>query len=348
MAKILSNDEIEDLFAEVNKDRPAGEGDRPERTTADPTSHRSVGVFDFTKPNRFSPQQIQALWRLHEMAANRLQLSLSTLLRLGVRVELMDLEQVRFETLVDTIPNPSVVSVLEATPLRYGALLAMDFGLGYAIIERLLGGSGGNDPGQPRELTQLEFVVVDSLLAVLFHDLEETWNRTVPIKFRVIAHESNPQYARVIPPKEVVIVVTYGIGGELGFGELRICLPHLGLEPYLDALSGQITSAGEERERGAGQSVQALKAARVDVRGVMGRAEVPFRDVVDIAPGDVLPLDRGLGDPVEVVIAGQPKFLARAVHHRGALALVIERELAPTPPTADARAEARAKELSHG
>ncbi len=331
MAQILSNDEIERLFAESSR----GDDDEPEQEktkTPSKTLAQSCSSFDFTKPNRFSPQHIQGLWRLHEMAASRIQLSLSTTLRLGVRVELMDLEQVRFEAFVSRIPTPSVISILEAPPLRYGAMLAMDYELAYAMLERLLGGGGATEAGEPRELSQLEFVVIDGLLDIVFRDFSETWKKTVPIEFRTVSHESNPQYCRVLPPKEVVIAVTYGIGGELGFGEMRMALPHLGLEPYLDKLlgtSGAVPAAETAADKH--RSLPKLKSAEVDSRLVLGNARIPLRDIISLSVGDIVPLDRGLHDHAELEVAGQPKFLGKTVMHQGSLAFLVEDNTADSP-----------------
>jgi flagellar motor switch protein FliM len=332
MAEVLSNDEIEALFSGGGGGGAAKPGAEAAVAVKPKKAHRSVSTFDFTKPNRFSPQEIQSLWRLHEMAASKIQLALSTTLRLGVRVELMDLEQVRFETLVESIGSPSVICMLEANPLRYGGLLAMDYELAYVFLERLLGGGGASDPGQARELTQLESVVIDGLLDLVFRELEETWSKSVPMKFRITAHESNPQYCRVMPPKEVVMVVTYGIGGELGFGEMRMALPHLGLEPYLEKLAGTTDAAAEEDEESSNSSLSTLRSADIDGRLVLGKAQIPLRDLLSLQLGDVVPLDSGLHDAAEFHVAGQPKFLGKTVMHNGSLAFLVEsRSVARVP-----------------
>lgn len=324
MANVLSNDEIDALFAEsggAEKTELSSSGGAP--------AQRKVSTYDFNEINRFSPQQMQALWRLHELAANRLQFSLSSHLRKSVRVELMDIDQIRFENLADTVANPSVICRLDAKPLHHGGLFVLEFGLAFGLLECLLGGPGTTETGAPRELSSMELAVLEGAIRVMLEDVELAWQKLVPLQLQPLNYESDPQYARGIPPKEVVLVVTLGIGGELGFGELRLCFSHLDLEPFLLMLGSDATHAQSDKAR----NVRNLQRVKVTAQGVLGESQIQLGEVLELEEGDVVPLNQAPGDQVQLRISGETRFLGRLVQQDGELAFLVD-AVGPVPMSA--------------
>lgn len=57
---------------------------------------------------------------------------------------------------------------------------------------------------------------------------------------------------------------------------------------------------------GEARDLRLLADIRVEVTVEMGRVRLPLRDLLRLAPGAVLELDRAAGDPVDVLVNGTP------------------------------------------
>lgn len=71
---------------------------------------------------------------------------------------------------------------------------------------------------------------------------------------------------------------------------------------------------------------QALGSADLTIEATLGNAEVPVADLRALAPGDVLVLQRGLADAVDVSLAGSETTFARAklIDLDGQMALALQ------------------------
>ena len=92
-----------------------------------------------------------------------------------------------------------------------------------------------------------------------------------------------------------------------GHDVLDLRVPEHVLVPRIKAFAAPV--AGPERKL-TGRS-EALKRTALIAHGFLGRAELGLDELKDMSIGDVLILDRALGDPVELRLAGSPAALAR-------------------------------------
>jgi len=52
----------------------------------------------------------------------------------------------------------------------------------------------------------------------------------------------------------------------------------------------------------SGRNIDALLNVELDVRIVLGRSRMPISELLNLSKGSVVELDRGIGDPVDVMI----------------------------------------------
>src|SRR5271168_5340123 len=128
MERVLSQEEIDDVFRH-NRDSQED----------DPAKH--AVAYDFRRPDRIAKDQLRAIHILHENFARSLGSSLSAYLRAYIVVNLVSVEQLSFIEFSRALPSPSCLVSLGMKPFEGNAVLEVNTGLIFPILEMLLGGS---------------------------------------------------------------------------------------------------------------------------------------------------------------------------------------------------------------
>jgi flagellar motor switch protein FliM len=255
-----------------------------------------IKVYDFRRPDKFSKEQIRTISIIHETFARLVSSRLTAQLRSDVEVRLAAVDQLTYDEFIRSIPNPSTMAVLGMAPLRPHAALELDPAITCAVLDRLFGGSGrAGDAG--RGLTNLEESVVTGLVDGLTEDLAEAWKQIVELQPRVEAVETNPQFAQIVPPREMIVLVTCETKVNEAEGMVNLCIPFLTVEPILGRLSARYMYSRSRRNESAGQPRGALVAdLPLPATVAVDAGRLSLAALARLAEGDLLPLpewDRG-------------------------------------------------------
>lgn len=309
MDHILSQEEVDALLSAVDR------GEIPEPVAPDPrtAASRTVVHYNFRKPNRVSKDQVKMLQSIHESFARLYSTSLSTLLRGVVETDFKSVEQISYGEFTMALSPPTCVSIFTMDPLAGGAALEINANILFLLIDRLLGGSGLMAV-KPREFTEVEQVLIERVAMRAMVDLQQAWQHAGTFGFRVSRLETNPQFVQLTSPSEVMIVVTFGLRvGELS-GQMTLAYPHLLLEPVMPKLNTHRYLAAAQRapsaQEGEGLQASVLQAA-LTVRGVLAEIPISVRDLLELQPGQILPLRQHVSVPAVVEVEGSPRFTGR-------------------------------------
>ena len=102
MAKILSQEEIDALLANVSTESSFEEEDK---------GKQKVTVYDFKHPNLVSKEQLRLLETIHEGLARNFGVFLSAQLRMIVEMNLLAIDQIMYSEFVMSIAPPSCIYV---------------------------------------------------------------------------------------------------------------------------------------------------------------------------------------------------------------------------------------------
>lgn len=302
---VLSQAEIDALLSALS----TGEVDADE--IKEEEQQRKIKVYDFRRPDKFSKDQIRTLYMLHENFARLLNTYLSAQLRTMVQVSVASVDQLTYEEFIRSLPNPSVISVLEMKPLKGNAILEINPNIIFAIIDRLFGGSG-EVAAKPRPLTDIEENIVRRVLGKTLESLSEAWRQVVPLEPEMEALETNPQFSQIVPPNDMVVLIT--LQAKLGQGEgfINLCIPYLVLEPIMSKLSTTYWVAGKTMASSS-ENIQHLQRRvekiRVPIIAELGKTTVSLREMLDLRQGDVLQLERKTTEDMQIIIGSHKKFL---------------------------------------
>jgi flagellar motor switch protein FliM len=323
MNKILSQDEIDALLKSVNA--PAAEPDKPAAqdsvqqaastdNAATQQARRKVGslkratVYNFRRPDRVPKTMLRSLQLLHDKFCSNVSSSLSAYLRAVTEVSLLLVEQTSYNEFLLSLSDPTCYNAITIKPLTGMAAFEMNMDLAFPLIDRLLGGTG-NAPKLSRNITDIERIIIQSVIKVLLTNLNETWEPVTPIDFVLHASETRPQLLQIASANEVVILIIF----ELKIGDVRgnmhLCIPFAALEPIMENFS-QDMSIRRKGDQAADfkNIVNSLYGSIIPVTADITGTLISVKDLLSLANGDVVRLDRKAGARLEVHVGGKPKF----------------------------------------
>ena len=145
----------------------------------------------------------------------------------------MNSEAVTYSEFSNALSNPVLLGVVDMEPLNGNIILEVASNLGYAIVDRMLGGMG-QPLDRSRDFSEIELLIIERILTVCVDLLNEPWQNVVEISPRLERIETNSQFAQIISPNEMIAIVTINVKiGEVE-GLMNVCLPFMTLEPVMD------------------------------------------------------------------------------------------------------------------
>ncbi len=324
MAEVLSQDEIDQLLTAIS----AGEVNTEE--VHQPTDQRKIKIYDFKRPDKFSKDQIRTVSIMHETFARLTTTSLSAQLRSLIHVHVASVDQLTYEEFIRSIPNPTTLAVIDMDPLKGSAIMEIDPAITFSIIDRLFGGQGEGAKFS-RDLTDIEQSVMEGIIVRVLGNLRESWSTVIDLRPRLGGIETNPQFAQIVPPSEMVVLVTLETKVGDVEGMMNLCIPYLTIEPIISKLSAQYWYSSVRR----GTTTENLNILRerlatvaVTLVAEIGRMSLPVREVLALKPGDIIRLDdTRVDDPMVLRIGNPQKFECRPGVVGNKLSVQITRKL---------------------
>jgi flagellar motor switch protein FliM len=273
---------------------------------------RTVAAYDFKRPNKVGRDHARALQLVHETFARQFSTILSSTLRILSPVTVTAIEQRTYDEYVSPMPSPTSISILTVDPLPGKGILHLPQQAAMEVVDRLLGGPGG-DRHPTRPLTEIELGVLRGLLERVVAELDYAFESFIEVRTSIAGSESNPQFAQVAGLSDMVVVGTYAVTiGERSW-EASLGFPFMMLEPALEAY----TESKRTRDVDAAELTRAAEMVRlqlgeapVDVVAQFGTVTLSADDIVSLRPGDVLPLRHRVDAPLTVLVGGVPCFRA--------------------------------------
>ncbi len=305
MNEVLSQDEIDQLLQAISSGDSEADDFKPVSDT------RKIKIYDFKRPDKFSKEQIRTVSIMHETFARLTTTSLSAQLRSLVHVHVASVDQLTYEEFIRSIPTPTTLAVINMDPLKGNAVLEIDPAITFSIIDRLFGGTG-QGAKVSRDLTDIEQSVMEGIIVRILANMREAWTQVIDLRPRLGQIETNPQFAQIVPPSEMVVLVTLEtkVGEEEGM--MNFCIPYLTIEPIISKLSSQFWFSSVRRSSTTqylGTLKEKLSDVDMDVAAEIGTINLPIRDVLALKNGDVVLLSNSkVGEPLTLSVGNKKKF----------------------------------------
>lgn len=318
MSDVLSQNEIDSLLAAIS----SGELDADEYKES---GEKQVKDYDFARPSKFSKEHLRTLNIIFEHYGRLLSTNLPAYLRKNVQVEVVNSEAITYSEFSNALSNPVLLGIIDFAPLKGNIVIELADNLGYAIVDRMLGG-GGYPLERPREFSEIELSIIGKIFTVATDLLEEPWRNVINLEPRLVRIETNSQFAQIISPSEMTAIITLNIKIGNVEGMMNICLPYICLEEVIDKLNTKYWySTMQERDDKSYDDIIeiAIEKSKVPLRAVLGKSVITVSDFAAMQVGDIIKLDSKVDDELRVYVGNINKFTALPGSSHGTYAVKI-------------------------
>lgn len=305
MGEVLSQNEIDNLLQALS----SGELDADEMKDE---GEKQVKYYDFARPAKFSKEHLRTLEIVFEHYARLLSTNLPVYLRKNIQVEVVNSEATTYLEFSNALSNPVILGIVDFSPLNGHIIMELASNLGYAIIDRMLGGEG-TPLEKTRDFSEIELTIIERIMNICVGLMVEPWKNVVDISPRLERIETNSQFAQIISPSEMIAIITINLKmGDLE-GMMNICLPYLTLEHVMDRLNTKFwfSSIQNQDDSIYGDAIKTLiSKSNMPVKAVLGKSSITVNDFAHLQCGDIIRLDKKVDEELKIYVGNLEKFAA--------------------------------------
>jgi flagellar motor switch protein FliM len=321
VSDLLSQDEIDALLHGVDDvdDEPPPKG-----------VDEDTIEYDFSSQDRIVRGRMPTLEIVNERFARHMRVSLFNMMRRSAEVSINGIQMIKFGEYVHTLFVPTSLNMVRFRPLKGTGLITMEARLVFILVDNFFGGDGRYHAKiEGREFTPTERRIIQMLLKIIFEDYKEAWSPVMDVTFEYLDSEVNPAMANIVSPTEVVVISSFHIELDGGGGDFHVSLPYAMLEPIRELLDAGVQSDKEDTDFRWSKALRdEIMDVDVELSTHMLDLKVTLRDVMEMQPGDILPID--MPEHITVLIEDLPSFRAKLGRSREHLALQIMEKI-PRP-----------------
>ena len=299
MGEVLSQNEIDNLLQALS----TGELDMDDMSSK---NEKQVKNYDFKRPAKFSKENLRTLEIIFEHYGRLLSTNLPVYLRKNIQVSVASSETVIFSEFTNALANPVILGIVNFLPLSGNIIMELASNLGFAMIDRMLGGQG-NPLNKNRDFSEIEMSILEKIMVICMQLIREPWKNVIDINPMLVRIETNPQFAQVISPNDMIAIVTLNlkIGDVEGF--MNVCLPYFTLESI--NYEEYITTL--------------IRKVDIPVKAILGDSQLAVNEFLNIVPGDIIRLNNRVDSEMEVYVGNIKKFKALPGTNQGKYAVRV-------------------------
>ena len=305
MPDVLSQDEIDNLLKALS----SGELDVEEMKGTD---EKQVKNYDFARPSKFSKEHLRTLEIIFEHFGRLLATNLPAYLRKSVNVDIVNSEVVIYSEFSNALSNPVLLGVVSMKPLAGNMVMEMASNLGFAIVDRLLGGTG-TALDKERDFSEIELTIIERIFSICVNLLKEPWENVIKVTPRLERIETNSQFAQIISPTDTIAITTINLKIGDVEGLMNVCLPYTLLEPVMDKLNTKFwfSNMQEKDPTMYGEVIEnVISKTKVPIKAILGESKVNVSDFVNLQIGDIIKIDKKVDQELDVYVGNIKKFNA--------------------------------------
>ncbi|MFP4496745.1 MAG: FliM/FliN family flagellar motor switch protein [Vulcanimicrobiota bacterium] len=332
---LLSQDDIDALINSINVDEPKpvakeAETDKPKTskpafekvsrkeifdTLTSPSSHsfsHRYKLYDFRHPEKLSRDQVRKIKSYFESIPRYLTNYLAKILRSGVDVNLIEIDQRNYGEMFRGSASPNVIGIFSLGPGLPTGVVEYSIHQFYCILEKLMGGTGTSITPL-RKLTDFEKYVVSDIFNNVLRFYQDVFNKLAPIDPQIEIIETDGQMIpKTLSEDEILVRKIYEIKFNGIAGYLTISVPYNFLGPHF----GRFRRTREEFQTvdmdltnvklGAN-----IKKLNIPVSVEFKKKRIPALDTIQLKQGGVIVLDHKVNENLNVKVNGKLKYFGK-------------------------------------
>jgi len=160
-------------------------------------------------------------------------------------------------------------------------------------------------------------------------NFEKAWEFLFPVKIVLKKTETKSEFVHVVNSSELVMVIVFLLHGKEFSGHIYLCVSYLMLEPIKEKLSSKYLREKDMAYAWKPQMENLLDDTSVVLVAELGRTVQSVSDLLNLQISDILRLNSGPDDLMNMNIAGVSKFLGFPGVAKGNRAIEIMTLLSP-------------------
>lgn len=303
MSQVLSQGEVDALLRGVTDGEVETETDEPDEVSG-------VVPYDLTSQEKIIRGRLPTLDIINQMFSRLFRNSFSGLMRKSADVSTVSTDSLKFGEFLRSLPVPSSLHVFRMEPLRGFGLMVVESKLVFALVDNFFGGTGASEVKiVGRDFSAIEIRMTRNVILTALEDWEKAWKPVHAVTTTYVRSEVNPQFAAIVPPTDVVLVIVFDIEMENSSGTLTVCIPYAAVEPIMPKLKANFQSEQMEADQVWISRLRGeLMQTNVEMVTELGSAEITPEDLMRLKIGDTLMLGNDVSDPLTVKVQAIPKF----------------------------------------
>ncbi len=319
---ILSQDEVNSLLQGIGNDDVKTRTSQPEGHDIDSSA---AIPFNFANQDRIIRDRMPGFDFINDRFTRLFRGSLFTVLQKAIDISVVSSKMIKFSDFLKTIPVPTSLNTLKMNSLRGLSLLIIEAKLVFYMVDNFLGGQGLNPfKVEGREFTMIEQRVISKIVNLALRDLEEAWKPIHSVSFQYTESEVNPQFVRIIPMEDLVVVVDFELELDSSLGVITFCLPYSAIEPIREKLRSRFQDDEMKLDhQWISRMKNSLKDVPLNIAVELGKTKIDLEALLNFKIGDVIITEQDVESELTVKIEDVAKFKGYSGLFRGSKSLQI-------------------------
>jgi flagellar motor switch protein FliM len=223
-------------------------------------------------------------------------------------------EHLTYRDYLQRLPEVTYMCSCKLVPMDVTALLQLDLSIAFPLIDLLLGGEGKGTL-EPREVTEIEEQILESVVQIICREMGVAW-QALGLEFHFDRRQQAANALRLMPPDDKTLALSFSINMLETRGTLQIAVPATVSTALLRKMSADWAYRKPE---GPAESKEQVKARILHCPfpvelGVLG-IRVAAKKLMSIQPGSLLVLRHPVSSPATLLVGEQPMFQASVMRH---------------------------------
>lgn len=309
MEPILSKEQIAELLVAIKSGQVSTDLQDSE-DNVDQVNVKPVNLFQLGLTGE-TQQRIPNFDLILDNFAQNFATTLTNQLQRNFNIKRTSIENLEFQTYLNTQKDAGALGVLSLDPLKNGALMVLDGELCFSLIEIMLGASTEITPLQlDRKPTTIELNVLKSTMLKACGDIDKALEQIIPLKSSIVKVESNPRLVSIVDPDSEVLAGRFEIKVGSLSGNFDMVFPVATLDPIREQLRELLTVKTVRQSGWKDILMHETEKMTTTIIAQSGTIAMPVHKIMQLKKGDILNIDYDPNSPLKILVEESHKFFA--------------------------------------
>ena len=269
-----------------------------------------VKTLNFTAQERIVKGKLPVLDRIYDRAVRLFASDIYNVTAKDFEIKQDSLLIIKHRDFMESLPNPSLMSIFKFKPLRGKGIILFDSTFVYDLVDYYFGGSSQFFAQKDRtDFTATELRVMDVITKKLIANLTQAWKPIIQLDITKFNDETNPQLVNIAEPDEMLLVARFAMDFGKEIGIFYFVLPYSMVEPIKEQLELGASRPDDEIDPNWVKSLkEELMDVELTVSSAMAETTSTLGAVMSWQIGDFIPME--MKEIVTLDIEGTPGFTA--------------------------------------